>query len=107
MNEVNIKGKMFFFNGVYLSKEAIERIDLLQTGGTVNWNKENWSERKFNNEVLHKKILNIDDMLHKFIELTDADHIQMNDAWKYIGCLNELRSLLKLFEAPQKTQIST
>lgn len=106
MNEVNIKGKMFFFNGVYLSKEAIESIDWLQTGGTVNWDKENWSKRKFNNKVLHKKISNIDDILHKFIELTDSDHIQMNDAWKYIGCLNELRNLLKLFEAPQKTEIS-
>jgi len=102
MNKVVVPGEVFFFNGIYLTKDAIEAIDYLQTGGTVGWHEKDWPDRKFTNEVLNGKIKTIDEMLHHFIFLAQSDMIKQSEAWKFIGWLTDIRFYLSELAAPPK-----
>lgn len=102
MNKVVVTGEVFFFNGIYLTKDAIEAIDSLQTGGTVGWDEKDWPDRNFTNEVLNGKIKTIDEMVNQFIFLAQSEFIEKSEAWKFINWLTDIRFYLSELAAPPK-----
>ena len=59
-------------NGIYLTNEAIESIDYLQTGGTINWGVAA-ANREFSNTSLQNAINEIEELNTYFVELMVND----------------------------------
>jgi hypothetical protein len=102
MNKIVIPGKVFFFNGVYLTEEAIKLIDSLQTGGTLSFEETEWHKRVFDNFSLYEELSNIDNIINKFISLMKENVISNDEGKKSLFFLHEIREFLKAFEAPKE-----
>lgn len=93
-----IKKGCIFVNGVLLSPEAIDRLDHLQTGGTVNLN--DWNERVFSNENLEEQLSDISVIERHFQKLMVEDDDEVPNALKMLRILADVRWILDGLRLP-------
>jgi hypothetical protein len=100
MKKVVIPGDVIFFNGIYITDEAIKLIDSLQTGGTLGWAEKEWDKREFNNKGLNHTIAELDEVSSYLINVMDYDEKEKDKCCEMLTSLSWIRSLIKSFSAP-------
>jgi hypothetical protein len=107
MNKVVVTDEVFFINDIYLTKDAIEIISVLQDiEKPVNNPEEDWPDQDLCNKVLNEKIARLDNMVHEFIFLAEGNLMQISEAWKFISWLNDIRYYFSALKIPPKPEKS-
>ncbi len=87
-----------YVNGVVLSPDAIQVIDSLQTGGSVNW--DNWDGRQFNNEGVNEQLEKVSKLENHFRELMIEDDDEIQESVKMLRILSDIRWVIESLRLP-------
>lgn len=87
-----------FINGIYLTKQSVDFIDVLQTGGTISH--DDWTGRDFHSGSLMEDTAKIDEIIHYFIDVISDSHREIDAVIPMLGHLNWIIQFLQSFAVP-------
>lgn len=102
MKKVIIPDDVVLFNGICITNEIVNQINLLQAGGYFGLEVE---RKNFDNKVLYDTIAELDEVSSYLILIMEADKDERGKCFELLQSLSGIRRLIKSFEAPKNLNI--